>query len=152
MLYYVVVGILLLVVVVIISRWFVNARASRIARILKLLFIFLCVGVAIFLGVTGKVYFSIIPIAFSLIPSIVASTYRGAEQSDHKETENINDFSDNNMNREQALEILGLDKNASDADIKAAHKELLKKVHPDQGGSKYLASQINRAKDLLLKD
>ncbi|MBR72403.1 MAG: hypothetical protein CMM30_05615 [Rhodospirillaceae bacterium] len=56
------------------------------------------------------------------------------------------------MNREQALEILGLDKDASDADIKAAHKELLKKVHPDQGGSKYLASQINRAKDLLLKD
>lgn len=56
------------------------------------------------------------------------------------------------MTREKALEILGLADGASDDDIRAAHRELMKKVHPDQGGSTFLATQINAAKDFLLGD
>lgn len=56
------------------------------------------------------------------------------------------------MDENQALDILGLKPGASAADIKAAHHRLLKAVHPDQGGSNFLAARINAAKDFLLKN
>lgn len=55
------------------------------------------------------------------------------------------------MTREEALSILGLDDGASAEDIRTAHKRLMLKVHPDQGGSDYLATKLNEAKDVLLK-
>jgi DnaJ family protein C protein 19 len=54
------------------------------------------------------------------------------------------------MTREEAYEVLGLQPGASEGDIKAAHRRLMRAAHPDTGGSDWLAARINQARDVLL--
>ena len=54
--------------------------------------------------------------------------------------------------KDEAYKILGLDFGATKDDIISAHKELIRKNHPDKGGSDYLSSKINEARDILLKN
>jgi hypothetical protein len=55
-----------------------------------------------------------------------------------------------NMTRKQAFQILGLEPNASQEEIHQAWRRLIKGVHPDSGGSDFLAATINTARDILL--
>ncbi len=55
------------------------------------------------------------------------------------------------MGVEEAYLVLGLDPGATRVQVQAAHRNLMKRYHPDQGGSTYIAAKVNEAKDVLLK-
>jgi len=59
---------------------------------------------------------------------------------------------DGEMSAEEALDVLGLERGASATAVRAAHRRLMQLVHPDRGGSNYLSTKINRAKDVLLAE
>ncbi len=55
------------------------------------------------------------------------------------------------MTVDEAYQVLGLGRGATREQVQAAHRNLMKRFHPDQGGTTYLASQVNEAKEVLLR-
>jgi hypothetical protein len=56
------------------------------------------------------------------------------------------------MTKEEAYKVLGLEAGAAAADVRKAHRRLMQRLHPDVGGTSFLAARINEAKDVLLSD
>ena len=72
------------------------------------------------------------------------------EYSQNSSSQNSSGPQTGTMSRQEALDVLGLDNSANDDDIREAHRHLIASMHPDKGGSTYLAAKINQAKDMLL--
>lgn len=93
-----------------------------------------------------------VPLLEAYLDRRFGNEWRESHQSDEGyQQSGAKTASDGAMAREEALAILGLSSDASEEDIVAAHRRLISKIHPDHGGSNYLATKINQAKSVLLK-
>ena len=77
--------------------------------------------------------------------------WRENSQTDSTTGSGRRGWSTGKMTEEEAYQILGVQPGASAKDIGLAHRSLMKKLHPDRGGSTYLAARVNEAKDVLLR-
>ena len=126
---------------------FIHLSQYKFKKYLKL-FIFICLILfLIFLMRFNPKIVSIIPLVFVLffkwmpVLTFLKSIFFS------KKTESVN-FK--KMDRAEALEILGLDRKATKDEIIERYNKLIKKNHPDLGGSEWITKRINKARDILL--
>lgn len=159
--------ILLVLVVLILGylllRWYQTNPAEVIRNALKKFAVGLGLLLLILLTLTGKLnwlfavvgvaiafFLRVLPVILNYAPqlhrlwSMFTSAKNGQQQSSHRPRNNT-------ISKEEALQILGLKPGASKAEIIDAHRKLIARLHPDKGGSDYLAAQINLAKKVLLQ-
>lgn len=125
-------------------RFFLSASARQV-KAAFLSVIAIAIGLAaLFLALTGRLPAAIAILA-ALWPIGIAYLRTRAQRT-------VQADSDLPLTEKEAYEVLGLPEGAPPEEIKEAHIRLMKKVHPDQKGSDWLAKKINAAKDLLLKN
>ncbi|NJM92532.1 MAG: DnaJ domain-containing protein [Rhodospirillaceae bacterium] len=91
-----------------------------------------------------------VPLIEAYLDRIHGATWRAQEPGRQSSDDAPPKRASGVMTREEAFAVLGLPPTASDAEIRETHHRLIMKLHPDHGGSDYLAAKINQARDVLL--
>ena len=88
--------------------------------------------------------------SLSVLEAFLDREHNGWREQAGAGSANANSSSGSTMNENQAYEILGLNEEATRDEVVEAHRRLIQKLHPDRGGSTYLAARVNEAKSILL--
>lgn len=156
--FYLMIGTLLVLALVMVLRWYARAEVSVAKNALRILLLIATVILVLFLLRFGQGWLAALFAVLGVLATVAQRLLmllpfynvwqRHRQSRQHSQS---GSSGDGPMTREQALEILGLKEGASRDEIIEAHRRLMKKNHPDQGGSDYLARTLNQAKDILLK-
>ena len=119
--------------------------------------------VLILLAVTGRIHWigamigALIPIVRRSTPFLIRmftlfQQFLGTKTKADDNGQSPPPQANSDMDEESAYAALGLSPGATKEEIIQAHRKMMQKVHPDRGGSDYLAAQINQAKELLIRN
>ena len=151
-------GILILIVILSVRQWLPEMTTQGRARMRKALVLIGLLAFLLFaaranwvLPLIGAVVVAVLRLVPALLPLIPALLrfFRHSTQGNGGTTD-APPPGGGRMSRQEAYEILGLNPNATKEEIVIAHRRLMQKMHPDRGGSGYLAVKINQARDTLL--
>lgn len=106
-------------------------------------------AVAVIIPVLGK-FFSFLIRHLPWLAPLISKHARGTQKE--KMEGDTGAQSEIPLTPAEARRILGVAPGANRDEILYAHRRLIQKLHPDRGGSDYLASRVNAAKELLLKE
>ena len=127
-----------------------NGRSQGGARNVTMLKIVVWLGLAAVLF-AAKLW----PLAFMVLLAaggvMAIESWRDKHVADDAKGSSAPPVTQKALSKDEAAAILGIDEEASAEEIKAAHKKLISQIHPDKGGTDYLAAKINDARDLLLR-
>lgn len=146
-------GLAVLVAALSLVRWYASTDVKNLKRTLAWLGIGLLALAAGFLAVTGRMGAAFAALAGLMVWAgrIINLVQMGRQFGGVFGTRRRPPAPDPAMTEAEALRILGLAPGATAEEIKAAHRRIIEQIHPDRGGSDYLAAKVNHAKDFLLK-
>ena len=147
MVFYLITAIVILTILIYIVTELIHLPKKKFKKYIKFFFLTLIISIVLFLMRFFPAVITSIPAVFlvlfrwgNFINFIAKVFFRNKNRHLNKES----------MTKKEALEILGLDENATKEDIIKSHQKLIKKNHPDIGGSDWVTKKLNKARDILL--
>jgi hypothetical protein len=143
------IGAIGIVLLILLFRIGITTEPKKLARLSRYTAIGVLTAVTLFFAVTERWLPAVFlaGVVWALLQGVRLSPAGKPDDRDVPRSEP----STTTMSRAEALRVLGLQEGATEEEVRAAHRKLIMNNHPDKGGSDYLASKINEAKDILLQ-
>jgi hypothetical protein len=147
MFYYIVAAIILIAILMYFVTEFIHLPKLIFKKYLKFVLLFILIFIVVYLMRFFPAIISTIPAIFLILfrwgnlIKFVAKVFLNKQYNQSRK---------NSMSRKEALDILGLNENATKKDIQDSYQKLMKKNHPDLGGSDWITKKLNEAREILL--